>query len=151
MLKDILHIGLTVQNLEKSIEFYRDILGLKLTGQMIMQGKETDALFNMENIKVKIAYLQGGDNMHCPPVELLEFENITIQKPVLTLNSISVSEICFRVENIEKEYDRLKNLDVQFISSPQLFDMTEQGFGKSKAVYFYDNNGIILELIETIE
>ncbi|WP_409240681.1 VOC family protein [Mergibacter septicus] len=32
MLKKVLHIGLTVSNLEKLIIFYRDILGLKYLG-----------------------------------------------------------------------------------------------------------------------
>ena len=31
---------------------------------------------------------------------------------------------------------------------PQFFDFTSDGFGKSKAVYFKDNDGIILELME---
>ncbi len=33
---------------------------------------------------------------------------------------------------------------------PQLFDFTKYGFGKSKALYFKDPDGIILELMEKI-
>lgn len=94
--------------------------------------------------------MQGGDNIQCPPIELIEIENVEIKRHDLSLNSISVSEICFKVDNIEEEYERLKNKGVKFISAPQFFDLTSQGFGKSKAVYFYDNEGIILELIEII-
>ena len=38
-----MHIGITVSNIEKSIIFYRDILGLTFKGQAVMEGKETDA------------------------------------------------------------------------------------------------------------
>ena len=59
MLKEVMHIGITVSNIERSINFYRDILGLTLIGEALMEGKETDALFAMNNCKVKIAYLNS--------------------------------------------------------------------------------------------
>ena len=102
MLKEIMHVGITVTNIENSIKFYRDILGLTLKGQAIMEGKETDALFAMNNCKVKIAYLNGSDNIMSPPIELLEFVNNETIKDKPQLNKISISEICFRVDNIEK-------------------------------------------------
>ncbi|MEI0558734.1 VOC family protein [Brachyspira intermedia] len=63
MLKEVMHIGITVSNIERSINFYRDVLGLTLVGEALMEGKETDALFAMSNCKVKIAYLNGSDNI----------------------------------------------------------------------------------------
>ena len=107
MLKEVMHIGITVSNIENSIKFYRDILGLTLIGQAVMEGKETDALFAMNNCKVKIAYLNGSDNIIAPPIELLEFITPETTKDKAKLNKISVSEICFRVENIEKVYKHL--------------------------------------------
>lgn len=151
MIKEILHVGLTVSNLENSIKFYRDILRLDLQGQMVMKGEETDKLFNMKNIKVNVAYLNGSKNILCPPVELLEFTGINVERPALTLNTISIAELCFIVDNIDEEYKRLKELGVKFISEPQYFDLSSQGFGKSKAVYFYDPDNIILELLEYID
>lgn len=35
-IRKVSHIGLTVTNLQRSIEFYRDILGLYYKGQMVM-------------------------------------------------------------------------------------------------------------------
>lgn len=146
MIGRIIHVGVTVTNLEKSMDFYENILGLKLVGKMIMKGKETDALFNMENVEVKIAYYNGSDEILCPPVELLEFSNGV--KAPCSLNQTSISEICFIVKSIDETYKRLKNKGVEFISEPQYFDFTKDGFGKSKAVYFKDNDGIVLELME---
>lgn len=47
-------------------------------------------------------------------------------------------------------YDYLKESQVEFLSEPQFFDFSKDGFGKSKAVYFKDPDGIILELIEEL-
>ncbi|MEI0565963.1 VOC family protein [Brachyspira pulli] len=148
MLKEIMHVGITVTNIENSIKFYRDILGLTLKGQAIMEGKETDALFAMNNCKVKIAYLNGSDNIISPPIELLEFVNNETIKDKPQLNKISISEICFRVDNIEKVYKHLIDNNVECLSEPQEFDFTAYGFSKSKALYFKDPDGIILELME---
>ena len=143
-----MHVGITVTNIENSIKFYRDILGLTLKGQAIMEGKETDKLFAMNNCKVKIAYLNGSDNIISPPIELLEFVNNETIKDKPQLNKISISEICFRVDNIEKVYKHLIDNNVECLSEPQEFDFTAYGFSKSKALYFKDPDGIILELME---
>lgn len=148
MFRQIAHIGITVTNLENSLNFYQNILGLSYKGQMIMEGASTDVLFGEEGCKVKVAYLEGGKGIHTPLIELLEFMAPTTKKNNHGLDQIGISEICFQVEYIDLLYERLKEKGVEFLSTPQYFDLTSQGFGKSKAVYFKDPDGIILEMIE---
>ena len=45
MVGRIYHVGLTVSDLDCSIAFYRDILGLKFQGEIFMEGEETDKMF----------------------------------------------------------------------------------------------------------
>lgn len=42
MLNEIVHIGITVSDMERSISFYRNILGLEYKGELMMEGPETD-------------------------------------------------------------------------------------------------------------
>lgn len=49
MVGRIYHVGLTVSDLDKSIAFYRDILGLKYQGEIMMVGEETDKMFIHKN------------------------------------------------------------------------------------------------------
>ena len=151
MLKEILHVGLTVSDMDRSLKFYKDVLGLTFIGELMMEGKETDLLFNRDNVKARVCYLKGNDNIISPPVELIQFIDEKIDKKDSDLFRTSISEICFMVENIDKEYKELKDKGVEFLSEPQLYDFTKYGFSKSKAVYFKDPDGIILELTETIE
>ena len=60
MVRRIYHVGLTVSDLERSIAFYRDILGLEFQGEIFMEGEETDKMFRKENCKARVAYLNGS-------------------------------------------------------------------------------------------
>lgn len=153
MIKEVAHIGITVKNMERSLEFYKNVLGLSYQGEIFMEGKETDKLFGNENSKLRVVYLNGSEHMMAPPIELLEFQGrdkLSENDDRAELSKVSISEICFKVDNIDKTYLRLKEKGVEFISKPQLFDFSSQSFGKSKAVYFRDPDGIILELIESV-
>ncbi len=147
-MKTIAHIGLTVIDLERSVAFYKDVLKLDYVGEMTMQGRETDLLFADDNLTVRVAYLktkQGG-----PEVELIQFVNKEIAQDRASLFKTSISELCFEVDDIDKWFAHLQAHGVEILSKPQLFDSTNYGFGKSKAIYFKDPDGIILELIQNI-
>ena len=51
MVRRIYHVGLTASDLDRSIAFYRDILGLEFQGEIFMEGEETDKMFHKENCK----------------------------------------------------------------------------------------------------
>ena len=148
MLKSVTHIGLTVSNIETSIAFYRDVMGLKYIGSLTMEGKETDILFGRKNVKAKVAYLNAKDDVDGPSIELIQFVDEKIEHQNASLFRTSISEICFVTDDIEKDYERMKKSGVEFISTPQPFDFTKDNFSKSKALYFKDPDGIILELME---
>ena len=148
MITNMLHVGLTITDMTRSIHFYRDILGFNLEGTLTMDGKETDILFGRENVRASVAYVKGDKGIQTPPIELICFEGNPVTRNNTDLFTTSVSEVCFATDDIHAEYRRLKELGVDFLSEPQFFDFTKDGFGKSWAVYFRDPDGIILELIE---
>ena len=55
MVGRIYHVGLTVSDLDRSVAFYRDILGLEFQGEIFMEGKETDKMFRRANCKARVA------------------------------------------------------------------------------------------------
>lgn len=150
MIGRVAHIGLTVSDIDESIKFYKDTLGLDFQGRMLMEGKSTEDLFGIEDCSVKAAYLNGSEELNTPTIELLEINKRIESAEEIKLNKLSISEICFIVKDIDKAYQSLKLKGVEFLSPPQYFDLRDQGFGESKAVYFKDPDGIILELIEKI-
>lgn len=150
MFASVAHIGFTVSDLDRSVAFYKEVLGLSYVGEMTMNGPETAALFQRAGCSARVAYLRTAD-ADMPPVELIQFTDVPAQKSTPDLFKTSISELCFTTDNIDLEYERLLEKGVRFLSEPQTFDSTEYGFGKSRAVYFYDPDGNILELIQPIK
>ncbi len=151
MIHEVMHIGVTVSDMDRSIDFYKNVLGLNFAGELLMEGKETDLLFGRKGCKARVAYLNGSDHMMAPPVELIQFMGDEAEKMPSDLHRTSISEICFKVDNIDQVYRHLCGCGVECLSEPQYFDFTKDGFGKSKAIYFKDPDGVILELMQPID
>lgn len=151
MLNRIELISLTVTDIEKSIRFYEDILNMKLAKQAVVDCKSAEALYGMPACRVKIAHLKGCEDCGSPVIELRQFAKTNTTHDEVRLNKVSISSMSFIVEDIEQTYKEFKEKGVEFISSPQDFEYTNEGFGKNKAVFFKDPDGIILELQEIVE
>lgn len=150
MIGQIYHVGLTVSDMDRSIRFYRDILGLKFLGEILMEGPETEAMFQKKDCQARVAYLNGSEQINIPPLELIQFTDGKIQKQRGDLFTTSISELCFCTDDIDAVYQHLQDKQVECLSAPQDFDFTSGGFGKSRAFYFRDPDGIMLEMMQPI-
>jgi len=110
MVGRIYHVGLTVSDLDRSIAFYRDILGL----------------------------------------ELIQFVDNKVNQMQSDLFTTSISEVCFYTDDIDSAYKILIENHVECLSEPQYFDFRAEGFGESRAFYFRDPDGIILEMMQPL-
>ena len=141
MITSFRHACVIVDNLNKSLKFYRDTLGLKVDKILTVQGKYPDAAFNKKGIKLAYAKLRAPrDPKNSPPVfELHYWQNPKI-KPAPGYNHIS-----FTIKNLEREYKRLHKLGVKFISAP----ITAPD-KKTKICFGYDPDKNLIEFIEDL-
>ena len=75
--KDFRHIGITVQNLQKSVNFFVKDLGFKIHKKMSEEGKYIENMLNLPNVKVVTVKLNAPDGNL---VELLKFKNFPHKK-----------------------------------------------------------------------
>ena len=57
-----------------------------------MEGKETEAMFQRENCKARVAYLNGSDQLHMPPVELIQFVKDEIHRTPMDIFTTSIND-----------------------------------------------------------
>ena len=115
-----------------------------------MEGEETDKMFRKSNCKARVAYLNGSKAIETPPVELIQFVDSEIHKEQSDLFTTSISEVCFYTDDIDSVYKTLIENHVECLSAPQYFDFRANELGESRAFYFRDPDGIVLEMMQPI-
>ena len=143
MIVGVHHVSVTVSDIDKSIAFYRDILGLKLLYPPEESGgKEISKGVRVKGAKMMTAILRAGDDA----IELIQYI-APKGKPYDRLPcDIGNMHIAFRVPNINKSYNELKDKGVKFNTLPiEIADGPMKGWLWN---YFTDPDGAQLELVE---
>ncbi|AQX53386.1 VOC family protein [Priestia flexa] len=117
------HVGIQVKNIQESITFYTEIVGLELL--------ET---FPHTDPSLKLAFLGIDNNII---VELIEGYNPSLP------SEGKVHHFALTVDNIEEERSRLKNLNVSFVDE----EIVTLPNG-AKYLFFYGPDGEWIEYME---
>jgi len=128
------HIGIAVKDIEESLKFYRDQLGMEVTG--------------MEEVaeqKVKVAFLPVGESK----IELLQSTDPegAIAK-FIDSKGEGIQHVALRVDNIREKLAELKAQGVRLID-----EEPRDGAGGAQIAFIHPKStgGILLELCERKE
>ena len=139
------HTGLVVENIDRALKLYRDILGLKIwRREFEPQGSYIENLVGIPGVKVEYAKLQVGDGTL---VELLQYHSHPEKgsgKPYPS-NRHGASHIALTVSDIDALHQELVAGGFHCNSGPLV-----SPDGKVKVLYCHDLDGIILELVEEL-
>jgi catechol 2,3-dioxygenase-like lactoylglutathione lyase family enzyme len=140
------HIGIHVSDVDRSIAFYRKVLGLKLTGR-----------WGPPDIGRPICFMRIGDKHH--DVVLFELPEDARKAGVAVTDSSSrrapgLDHIAFEVDSREdwlKALDHVRSCGVEIVRGPYVHapEGGEKGFvggSGSHAFYFLDPDGNRLEI-----
>ena len=130
-IKHIDHIGIAVKGLEQAGKFYTDILGLKI-----------EDVENVADQKVNVAFIPITDS----EVELLE--STEPDGPVakyIGARGEGLQHIAFRVEDIDKALEELKERGVRLIDQAP-----RKGAGGARIAFIHpkETNGVLVEICE---
>jgi catechol 2,3-dioxygenase-like lactoylglutathione lyase family enzyme len=144
-MRGIFHTGITVSDLDRSIAFYRDVLGLKLTvgPTEVLEGDELSRGLGVGKARMKLAIFQIGDGQ----LELLQYLNppSPVDRP-MPANTLGAMHVAFHVDDMGAKVKELQAKGVTFFTRPNV--VTEGPLDGWTWVYFRDPDGITLELIE---
>tara|TARA_B100001750_G_C14919699_1_gene308758 strand:+ start:38 stop:475 length:438 start_codon:yes stop_codon:yes gene_type:complete len=142
MIKDVRHMGIVVSDMEKSLKFYRDLLGLKVKSLVDEEGEFLDNMLAHENVKNKVAklYAKNGNAL----VELIDSKSYGNKKD-RDFFTIGASHFALTVDDLNETYDYLIKNGVKFTAPPQ---QSPDGF--AKVTFCEDPDGTLIELVEVI-
>ena len=142
MIKGIHHTAISTSDIERSLSFYKDMLGFEeVAGFSWEKGNDAiDTITNLKSSAGRVALIRIGNAF----VELFEFQSPQPVKanPNRPVCDHGVTHICLEVEDVEAEHKRLSTAGMRFLSPP-----VDAGMGL-KAVYGRDPDGNVVELLE---
>lgn len=135
------HVGIAVNDIEKQLSFYRDLLGLEVYYSQEEKGLFLESLIGFAGASAYI-YKLGKDNKTI--VELLKF-NKNIETGKKNLNSFGITHFAITVEKLDDLYLNLSSSGVKFINKPLISED-----GKHKVCFCQDFEENYIELVEKI-
>jgi catechol 2,3-dioxygenase-like lactoylglutathione lyase family enzyme len=141
------HTGITVTDLDKSIKFYTEVLGMELLGPPTDWDRRPEVAkgVGVPGAVARFAMLRLGNG----EIELVQYQTpkSPVDKP-MPQNTIGPQHLCFLVKDVDAEMKELEAKGVKFFGLP-IMDLEGPTKG-SRGVFFYDPDGIALEIIEAI-
>ncbi len=131
MAEKIDHIGIAVNNIEEALKFYRDQLGLSMTG-----------IEEVPEQKVKVAFLPVGESK----IELLQpTDPESAVAKYIDSRGEGIQHVALRVDNIREKLDELKAQGVRLID-----EEPRHGAGGAQIAFVHPKStgGVLLELCE---
>ena len=144
MIRSAEHFSFTVSNLEATIHFFRDLLGLSTTPVVEVASPDVQRIVGIPGaiLRISIVHIPGGSS-----IELIEYVRPEGNKIDSKSCNAGIAHIAFLVDDIEKTYAELMPKGVRFVNPP-VWAPGNDGKGKWGVSYVKGPDDITIELIE---
>lgn len=139
------HVGITVSSLERSLAFYRDLLGFEEVFAWNPQAEYIGTLVGYPDVDLHATVLKLPNSEG--RLELLEYRQVD-GRPIDSANgNPGTAHIAFFVSDLQDLFERLSSSGVAAVSRPVTPSIGPNAGGR--AVYMIDPDGVRVEFIET--
>jgi catechol 2,3-dioxygenase-like lactoylglutathione lyase family enzyme len=138
------HVSVTVADLDRSIAFYRDAMGLAFLGRGESDGPDMSEITGLPEVRLEWAEFDLGE---AKLLELLRYGSPAASPLEQGTNRPGSGHIGLAVEDIDAVYRRLVSSGVTVRSAP--VEITEAGdWHGVRSLYAVDPDGVTIELVE---
>jgi len=138
------HTGITVSNLERSLAFWRDVLGFALSHTAHQTGKMTKEITGVEDAEIKLAVLKapGGHK-----IELLEYLAPADRKRAnLRPCDVGSVHVALLVDKLDAILEKIAASAWKAAGKPQT--LTSGPNAGKRVIYVRDPDGTTIEFME---
>ncbi len=135
------HVGICVSDLERSLRFYRDLLGFTPEHDLEVAGEPTDTLLRLRDVRLRAAYLTR-DGVR---IELLHFASPPApSRRARVMNEPGLTHLSLRVADLQTVVRGLRD------AGERVLDETVLAFPASQAAacFVVDPDGQLIELVQ---
>ena len=137
------HTGIVVRDIEKSLRFWSDVLGLKVAADFREEGKFIDTAQRLSGVKLRMIKLTAPDGSM---IELLQDD--AHPTPAAAGNELcdrGIRHMAFTVADVETSWQTLRAEGCETLSEP----ITAPD-GKARLFFARDPEGNLLEIVQML-
>lgn len=138
------HGGITVKDMETSLKFYRDGLGLEVEFDVINSADYLRTVVAVPFSEMRIVYLRIPNSGF---VELLEYRGLERHSASSRPCDYGAGHLCFYVDDIDALVSRMHSLGYSSRSATAIDIVAGPNIG-AKVVYLVDPDGYFVELFQ---
>lgn len=132
------HVGITVSELDRAVDFYRDVLELDVLDRFSVSGEAFSEAVAVDGATGRFAHLDG-DGVR---IELVEYDPVGDAAPDADLNQPGATHVGLSVDDLDAFYEGLPD-GVETLNEPKT---TDSG---TRICFLRDPDGTLVELLET--
>ena len=119
MIRSLGHVGLGVADLERSLEFYRDFLGMEVIMELDADDGRIGRVIGIGGAKCKIVHLKKGETV----LELFHYYEPEGKNKARSLSQTDhgLIHIGFEVNDFHAHVEELRKRNVEFLGEPMEF------------------------------
>jgi catechol 2,3-dioxygenase-like lactoylglutathione lyase family enzyme len=142
------HTGYTVSDLDRSLGFYRDLLGLEVLAEQEKRGGYLAAIVGHPDAHVRMAHLRAPGIEGGHVLELFQYLAPAGQRAADSAPcDVGTPHLCLAVGDLHDRYERLRAAGVDTFVSPPV--EVDTGINRGAlALYLRDPDGILIELFQ---
>lgn len=131
------HVGLTVRDLDRAVEFYQDVFDFAVLAEFSVDGEAFETGVDIEGASAQFAHLDAGSVR----LELVAYDPADHQQTTPQLNQTGATHFGLAVDDIDSFYETLPET-VDTLSAPQT---TETG---TRICFVRDPEQNLIEVLE---
>ena len=99
MLKSFFHTGFVVRDIEESVKFYSEILGMRIAGRTERQGEFVEQVLAFPDAHIKGGFVDMGEGHQ---LELIQYISPHSGPNTIERNDLGAAHLAFFVEDLDK-------------------------------------------------
>lgn len=138
------HIAFCVKDIEASLAFYRDILGMQVT---LDQVQDTTAgglphVYHQSRKTRRTVHLRYGDRQSLPFLVMTSHPNEAAEGQPIKLDQVGISHLSFTVPDVKALAAELMAKGVELAAPMEAFTNAQGDVG---SIFVYDPDGILVQ------
>jgi glyoxylase I family protein len=136
------HVGICVSDVERSLRFYRDVLGFRYLSELQVAGEPSSTLLQLENVALRAVYLERDGTR----IELLHYSSPGHcgRADARPMNQLGLTHLSLRVDALAATLDDLRKAGVRVLDNTRIDIPTFA----AAAVFIIDPDGVLIELVQ---